>query len=297
MAPVIWGLNLKEITWSKFGNQNMWSNRYHLRRTKFIIYQLAMIFCVVSESLGTAAMTDYLDQSEYIHQLDNNALEYNNDYVGIASYNIFAGVFVAFVFGSAFFFDLIWPERHESPGVRLAWRTCSILAILFEGGAAFALTIITARGAASVSGVGTARAIDLLRQAKYSPLVYRENHRAIAAIVFIWPGWLFVTASTVLLWLSMGNEDRHGTTLAAHIRGDKAGVESVPGSHGDETHILEKPTTSAAPTVVGGGHRQMEKSEPGFEADTTAAIDGIRRTPKETSELDPAAGRADNMLN
>lgn len=35
-----------------FGNKD-----YHLRRTKFIVYQLAMIFCVVSESLGTAVLS------------------------------------------------------------------------------------------------------------------------------------------------------------------------------------------------------------------------------------------------
>ena len=57
MAPVIWGLDLKEIQWWKFKSSNMWNNEYHLRRTKFIVYQLALIFCVVSESLGTAALS------------------------------------------------------------------------------------------------------------------------------------------------------------------------------------------------------------------------------------------------
>lgn len=198
MAPVIWGLDLKEITWAKFGNKNMWSDHYHLRRTKFIVYQLAMIFCVVSESLGTAAMTDYLDQKEWIEHLDGNVHESVSDYVGVASYNIFAGVFVAFIFGGAFFFDLIWPERYENPMVRTAWRICSVLSILFLGGAAFALTIITARGAADVSGVSPERANELLTQAKYSPLRYNKNGRAIAACVFIWPGWLCVIASYVV---------------------------------------------------------------------------------------------------
>lgn len=38
MAPVIWGLNLGEIQWSKFKSSYMWNNEYHLRRTKFIVY-------------------------------------------------------------------------------------------------------------------------------------------------------------------------------------------------------------------------------------------------------------------
>lgn len=54
---VIWGLDLKEMQWGKFKNSYMWNNEYHLRRTKFIVYQCAMIFCVVSESLGTAALS------------------------------------------------------------------------------------------------------------------------------------------------------------------------------------------------------------------------------------------------
>lgn len=41
----------------KFGSKYMFGNKdYYLRRTKFIVYQLAMIFCVVSESLGEGAL-------------------------------------------------------------------------------------------------------------------------------------------------------------------------------------------------------------------------------------------------
>lgn len=44
----------------------------------------------------------------------------NNDFVGAASYNIFIGIAVAIIFRSGFFFDLFWPERKETQGVRLA---------------------------------------------------------------------------------------------------------------------------------------------------------------------------------
>lgn len=54
---VIWGLDLHEIQWGKFKSSNMWNSRYHGRRTRFIVYQLAMILTVVSESLGTAALS------------------------------------------------------------------------------------------------------------------------------------------------------------------------------------------------------------------------------------------------
>jgi hypothetical protein len=54
---VIWGLDLKDMQWGKFKGSYMWNNEYHLRRTKFIVYQLAMILCVVSESLGTDVLS------------------------------------------------------------------------------------------------------------------------------------------------------------------------------------------------------------------------------------------------
>jgi len=58
MAPVVWGLDLKEMQWGKFKSSYMFGNKdYHLRRTKFVVYQLALIFCVVSESLGTSVLS------------------------------------------------------------------------------------------------------------------------------------------------------------------------------------------------------------------------------------------------
>jgi len=55
--PVVWGLDLKEIQWGKFKGSYMFNQDYHLRRTKMIVYQIAMIFCVCSESVGTAALS------------------------------------------------------------------------------------------------------------------------------------------------------------------------------------------------------------------------------------------------
>jgi hypothetical protein len=55
--PVIWGLDLKELQWGKFKGSYMFNRVYHLRRTKMIVYQAAMILCVVSESVGTAMLS------------------------------------------------------------------------------------------------------------------------------------------------------------------------------------------------------------------------------------------------
>lgn len=65
----------------------------------------------------------------------------NNDIVGILSYNIFVGIAVATIFGSGFFFDLFWPERYESPSVKLAWKICSVVVSFMALGCAVALTV------------------------------------------------------------------------------------------------------------------------------------------------------------
>jgi len=126
-----------------------------------------------------------------VKRLNPNAYVYNNDYIGAASYNIFAGVFVAFIFGAAFFFDLFWPERHESKSVRIAWKVCGVLATIFHLAAALELTIITATHRGYVTGVSQAEGATLVGQFHKdpTPLVYKHNPRALAAVVFVWLGW------------------------------------------------------------------------------------------------------------
>lgn len=186
MAPVIWGLPLADIKWSAFKSSNMWNNRYHLRRTKFAVYQGAMIFCVVSESLGTDALSNYKDEQQNIQRQYPNANIANNDIIGSFSYNIFAGVFVATIFGAAFFFDLFWPERKESKSVQLAWNICSVLSVLFVLASAINLTVIISTHQAKPTGIPQS-VLDSL-----SPVLdYSKNREVVASVVLIWIGWLF----------------------------------------------------------------------------------------------------------
>ncbi|OAL43499.1 hypothetical protein IQ07DRAFT_295244 [Pyrenochaeta sp. DS3sAY3a] len=223
---VIWGLDLKEMQWGKFKNSYMWNNEYHLRRTKFIVYQLAMILCVVSESLGTAALSDYVDQQSFVSAINPNATVHNNNFIGIASFNIFVGIYVATIFGSAFFFDLFWPERVESRAVKLAWRICSVFACLLTLACALAYTEIVARGHAYVSGVGAEEAQALLAAYGGSPLRYRDNGRAIASVVFLWPGMVATFASTYILWRSLTHIDAYGPK-STHARTRDEAIKPV----------------------------------------------------------------------
>ncbi|KAF2091525.1 hypothetical protein K490DRAFT_52727 [Saccharata proteae CBS 121410] len=244
---VLWGLDLREITWSKFGNANMWNTNYHLRRTKFIVYQLAMILCVISESLGTAALSDYVDQQTYVQTKSGNiAKVHNDDYIGAASYNIWCGIFVAFIFGAAFFFDLIWPERHEDRGIKNAWRACSIMAVIFEASDAITLTVITfqsGRGV-KVTGVDSNTANQLISSfPKASETIpkYSNNPRAIAAVAFVWPGLLAVIASTIVMWMSLGHNDREGPK-STHYRNEEKNF----GNDVSQADAVSEPETSHA---------------------------------------------------
>ncbi|KAF2403621.1 hypothetical protein EJ06DRAFT_471809 [Trichodelitschia bisporula] len=258
---VIWGLDLKEIQWSKFKNSNMWNNMYYRRRTKFGVYQLAMILCVVSESLGTDALSQYLDQKRLVAatlpRLPNGepVREYNRDIVGSFSYNIFAGVFVATIFGAAFFFDLFWPERRESKAVKLAWRICSVLASIFALSSAINLTVILVTRRARLSTPSMEKAITVK-----PALTYRKNGEAVASVVLIWLGWLATVWATVLMWRCISHIDRYGpfskharpmepkpTDHAARLSDDvPVASESNPHTHEAQPE-LAKPTEAARP--------------------------------------------------
>lgn len=86
--------------------------------------------------------SDYVDQQDGIStRSGGRAMVHNNDIVGIFSYNIFVGIAVATIFGSGFFFDLFWPERHESSSVKLAWKICSVVVSFMALADALALTV------------------------------------------------------------------------------------------------------------------------------------------------------------
>jgi hypothetical protein len=147
-------------------------------------------------------LLDYIDMQDRISRVSSKRIQvYNNNYVGAASYNIFAGVFVAFIFGAAFFFDLFWPARKESRGVRMAWKVCGVLAVIFHLGAALALTVITAKYRCNMSDnhgrtmLGQDEQLYWWRQySKHdeAQLRYRNNARAVTAVVFAWLGWVSV---------------------------------------------------------------------------------------------------------
>ncbi|RQM06300.1 hypothetical protein DH86_00001101, partial [Scytalidium sp. 3C] len=156
-------------------------------------------------------MHHYVDQQTYVAELSGGrATVHNDDFIGIASYNIFVGIAVATIFGAAFFFDLFWPERYESTAVRLAWKICSLVVSIMALADVLALTVIVASHSAYITGVSATEAERLRTTISYPPYPYRKNPKCVASAVILWPGMIASFASTYLMWTSQIHDDSHG---------------------------------------------------------------------------------------
>lgn len=265
--PVIWGLELKEIHPRKFASKYMWNKVYHLRRTKFIVYQAAMILCVISEACGTAALDHYRSAHKKVkNQNIPGVSEYSGDWIGVASYNIFNGIYVAFVFGAAFFFDLIWPERREDRGIRWAWKICAVSTIITTLASAIAVTIVFATRRSIIYGTDEqSRAIEQwLRANGADPLEYKKNNLAIASIAMLWPGWLACIAACIVLWMGDAYVTPNGpwTTTERHLREQEGMFDRPTGSATAAGAIDSETSSETALATAGGGH--LRPGEPGF---------------------------------
>ena len=122
---------------------------------------------------------------------------HNDDFVGIASYNNFVGIAVATIFGAAFFFDLFWPERYEPTNIRWSWRISAIVVTAMCLADALAMTVIVARHEAEITA-NTQEQLKIAHEHINPPLRYRDDGRAIASVVLLWPGWIATVARCVL---------------------------------------------------------------------------------------------------
>lgn len=236
-----------------------------------IIYQFAMILTVVSESIGTAALSDYVDQQDGIStRSGSKAMVQNNDIIGVMSYNIFIGIAVATIFGSGFFFDLFWPERHESNAVKLAWKICSVVISFMALADAIAVTVIVATRHAYITGVSEAEA-DYWFQTNGKPNpIYRKNAYCVASAVILWPGVVASFASAYIMCKSLAHDDEYGpksskyntkgkevemgtanTTINGHSHGAN---HATPVADGNNTTAI--PTTTIPSLATHNGHTE-----------------------------------------
>jgi len=199
---------------------------------------------VVSESVGTAALSDYVDQQDGIERRTGFHTE-NNDIVGILSYNVFVGIAVATVFGAGFFFDLFFPERVESKGVHLAWKISAVVVSFMALADAIALTVIVATGNAFISGVSRDVNDRLFAENGPPNPVYRHNAYCVASCVLCWLGMIFTYGATYVLFRSHAHDAKFGPFSRRHR--DAVGTEKTLDGTADDTipdtvHSTDTPT-------------------------------------------------------
>ncbi|KAI9648929.1 hypothetical protein NHQ30_001495 [Ciborinia camelliae] len=285
MAKIIWGLHLDDVKWGKFKGSYMFNDIYYLRRTKMIVYQIAMIFCICSESVGTAAFSGYIDQRDGI-QTRNGVHTSISDIVGVMSFNIFVGIAVATIFGSGFFFDLFFPQRKESSDVRLAWRICSVLMCIFTFADAIAVTVIVATQRATIDGLTNSEAQVFFDMNGPPTPIYRKNAKCIASTVLLWVGMLGTFASTYIMWKSLAHNEKHGVFADNYGPKDDPRVNPdrypkfIPSPDPNFTEGTDGSSGSAKPTAArnaptGGIFDETARTDPergtGVTTTTTAA--------------------------
>jgi hypothetical protein len=199
---IIWGLDLRAIKPAAFKSSNMFDRRYHLRRERFIVYQLAMVLTVVGESLATFCLNKYLQIQNVVEGFQPGASYYNNDIVAVAALTIFAGVYTATVFGTMFFFLLFWPALPESRLWSRIKLSGSIFAAVMVFAAALASTIVIASHHAYLIPSSTGSFEDLQNHFAHAnpPFHYRRYSHAIGWLVLMWIGWIFTVLGTVFVF-------------------------------------------------------------------------------------------------
>jgi hypothetical protein len=140
---------------------------------------------------------------------------------------------------------------------------------------ALAYTYIVATKSAYVTGTDAAASQRQLAEYGGSPLRYRDNGRAIASVVFLWPGMVFtfvryvssaprvlrilltLMASTYLLWHSLEHIDIFGPK-STHARARDSMAKPVTEKPIDNGSLAESTVDGTTLTQPGHAHSRPE---------------------------------------
>ncbi|KAI0472899.1 hypothetical protein GGR56DRAFT_697684 [Xylariaceae sp. FL0804] len=185
--------------WAKLAPGYMFGNTYYMRRTKFILYWLAIAF----------ARYNKMDLGGLVNFPGTHPDA--GDAVGVFSYELASATILGLHFGFHFLFDLFAPERAESRATQWYWKLGAVAAVLLQLGSALAITVVTATMGVKLDTTGPAE-LAAVRQGYHGPatLRYRDNAQGIAAVVFGWLGFLFAIPCTIIMWRVYAHNNKHG---------------------------------------------------------------------------------------
>jgi len=109
---VICGFDLSEIRLSAFGHKKMFDKRWHLRRERIVVYQLAMLMCLAAECTATYSLAKYEDLQFNVEMVGGPLAHlHNNDMITTERLTVVFCALVTAIFGVDFFFLLFFPRR------------------------------------------------------------------------------------------------------------------------------------------------------------------------------------------
>ncbi|KAF4623489.1 hypothetical protein D9613_001279 [Agrocybe pediades] len=228
---IIWGFDLSKMSWGAFGHKKMFDRRWHLRKERFIWYQLAMLIGLAAECTATYSLSKYEDLQGHVEAASlpispTKAHLYNNDLIDAAICTIVFCVLVATVFGADFFFLLFWPSRRYARWYQTAKKITAVVVTAGVLACAIVSTFVIARRSAFINGVDDQTKQTLTNLYFRPPLVYRHWSRNIAWVVLLWLTFPCTVISTILIFLA----DKHDREFGPEPRnalGDKDGGSGI----------------------------------------------------------------------
>ncbi|KIM92053.1 hypothetical protein PILCRDRAFT_185 [Piloderma croceum F 1598] len=210
--PVIWGFDLSEMSWSAFEHKKMFDPRWHLRRERFIVYQLAMLICLAAECTATYSLTKYEDLQTHVEAANGRGAQlHNNDLIAAECLTIVFCVLVATLFGAEFFFLLFFPQRTYPKWYNGTKKSLAVGITLGVFAAALMSSVIVARNSAFITGVDEATKQGLVEFFYRPPLRYNVYSTNIAYVVLLWIGLFCTAASTVIMFIAAKHDAQCGT--------------------------------------------------------------------------------------
>ncbi|ORY92629.1 hypothetical protein BCR35DRAFT_4922 [Leucosporidium creatinivorum] len=206
----VWGFDLSELKFSSFGHKALFDPRYHLRKTRIIIYQCAMLVCLAAECTATYSLDKYEDLQTHIETTFPGSHLYQNDIIDVQIVTIVFNVLVACIFGAEFFFLAQYPAHTYPKWYRRSMEGAAIFICLGLTAAALSSTIIVARNSAVLGHVSQSVYDAALAEYFRPPIKYSKWAVNIAFVVLIWIGLCFVIASTFLMFKAAAWDEIHG---------------------------------------------------------------------------------------
>ncbi|GAA5823925.1 hypothetical protein JCM10212_005004 [Sporobolomyces blumeae] len=209
--PTIWGFDLSELSFSAFSSKNMFDPKWHLRRERFITYQLAMLICLAAECTATYSLSKYEDLQDNVEGRYPGAHLYNNDIIDMEITTIVFCVFVATLFGADFFFLLQFPRRKYPDWYQNLKKFFAIVIDVGVFAAALGSTIVVANNSAQIVHVSREVAREAASYYYRPPLEYNRWAVNVAYVVVLWIGWVACVVSTVFMFMAAAHDKLNGT--------------------------------------------------------------------------------------